>query len=583
MLIYNHKKEFLGIDEKDLKKLGVSNLAALKAEAEDFADLFVKKPGYIHNFKHVHWIDFIACAESAEDSRALISINAQTFKCNITIDTIYLADNPDAPAFVIHLNNLRALRNDESGELSLDSYDTPMPKTTPTPEPAIVTPTPTPTPAPATEEYTQLDVNFDETPSAPVADEYASLEIDEPLQEPTITAASVEDKFDNMLDVGDISLDIDEPLDIPQEEQLLTTPKVEVTQAAPKVETPTVVDDSPDYVSDYQYDPSIASKELGLPLDLIEEFIQDFIDQAHDFKEGLYNALDTDDIDTVKILSHKLKGVAANLRIEDAHEVLAVINTTSDMNIVKTNLSIFYKIIAKLAGEEPAPAQPAPQAAPVEEIIIEEQSSSEEPPVEDDAPLEITLDDEDEEDFKLDFKDEQIEIDTPVESIDIEDSEVPQKIDMPELADDEFDEKISLDMDKLDVEDDLFDGITLDIDSDLEQPSQTSELETPEVEYSKEEVAREIGIDIESFNELFEDFVQESHTIFANINSAIAENDYQKCRSEALKLKGMSDNMRLHEFTNELEILIHSSDKDEIAQAIEKIEKTINKISKTGA
>ena len=61
MLIYNYKKEFLGIDENDLTALGLSNLADLRAEAADFADLFVKTPGFIHNFKHVHWIDYIVC------------------------------------------------------------------------------------------------------------------------------------------------------------------------------------------------------------------------------------------------------------------------------------------------------------------------------------------------------------------------------------------------------------------------------------------------------------------------------------------------------------------------------------------
>jgi len=53
MLIYNYQKEFLGIDEKDLKTLGFNSLSELRAEVTDFADLFVKTPGYVHNFQHV--------------------------------------------------------------------------------------------------------------------------------------------------------------------------------------------------------------------------------------------------------------------------------------------------------------------------------------------------------------------------------------------------------------------------------------------------------------------------------------------------------------------------------------------------
>jgi len=59
MLIYNFQKEFLGIDAKDLQELGYHDLSSLRSEVTDFADLFVKTPGYIHNFQHVHWIDFI--------------------------------------------------------------------------------------------------------------------------------------------------------------------------------------------------------------------------------------------------------------------------------------------------------------------------------------------------------------------------------------------------------------------------------------------------------------------------------------------------------------------------------------------
>ena len=63
MLIYNYQKEFVGIDESDLKALGFSDLAQLRSESADFANFFVKTPGFVHNFKHVHWIDFVTCAD----------------------------------------------------------------------------------------------------------------------------------------------------------------------------------------------------------------------------------------------------------------------------------------------------------------------------------------------------------------------------------------------------------------------------------------------------------------------------------------------------------------------------------------
>jgi len=151
------------------------------------------------------------------------------------------------------------------------------------------------------------------------------------IQENVQEVPAVEDVYDT----SDIKLDIDleeEPL-----ESVTPSSKVHKKEK---------------FNNGYIYNPEVASKELGLPLDLIEEFIQDFIAQAGDFKPELYASLNDGDIDNVKTLSHKLKGVAANLRIEDAFEVLALINATPDIAVIQTNLDLFYKIIAKLAGEE---------------------------------------------------------------------------------------------------------------------------------------------------------------------------------------------------------------------------------------
>ena len=43
MLLYNQRKEFIGIDTDDLSSLGFANLNELLSEANDFADLFVNR------------------------------------------------------------------------------------------------------------------------------------------------------------------------------------------------------------------------------------------------------------------------------------------------------------------------------------------------------------------------------------------------------------------------------------------------------------------------------------------------------------------------------------------------------------
>jgi HPt (histidine-containing phosphotransfer) domain-containing protein len=99
---------------------------------------------------------------------------------------------------------------------------------------------------------------------------------------------------------------------------------------------------------DYQYDPHIAADELGLPVELIEEFIGDFIQQANDFRDDLFDANLKEDFDEVHILSHKLKGVAANLRIEDMRQLMENAQHAKTLEEIEKSLTAFYRKLAAL-------------------------------------------------------------------------------------------------------------------------------------------------------------------------------------------------------------------------------------------
>jgi len=58
-----------------------------------------------------------------------------------------------------------------------------------------------------------------------------------------------------------------------------------------------------------------AASELSLPVDLIEEFVHDFIEQAHEETEKMLTAYDEGDLDKVNKIGHLLKGTSSNLRI----------------------------------------------------------------------------------------------------------------------------------------------------------------------------------------------------------------------------------------------------------------------------
>lgn len=365
MIIYNYKKEFLGIDEKDLQTLGLKNLEDLQEKVSDFADLFVKTPGCVHNFKHVHWIDFVLCAEPNTESKVIIHLNDRNYSAILQITISYLVDNPSSKAYMVHLKHLHDLTSQESENITDNIVEVPI----------------------------------------------------------------VTQKIDDM------PLDLD--IDFTDDLDLDTLPEKEV------------------FDNGYIYDPKVASEGLNLPLDLIEEFIQDFIQQARDFKENLYSSLHDGDLENLKELTHKLKGVAANLHIEDALTTLIEIKASSDLTVIENNLDIFYKIIAKLAGEK-----------------------------------------------------------------------INKKL-------------------------------------------------TPLTIYDKKKVANEIGLDLESFEELFKEYVIEIEILIQKIEDAIESEDFDTRKSVTLQLKKISINMKITSFTHELQKLIDSSDKQELQDTLATIKASI--------
>ncbi|MCW8894655.1 Hpt domain-containing protein [Sulfurimonas sp.] len=538
MLIYNYKKEFLGIDESDLEALGLSDLAQLRAEAGDFADLFVKTPGHIHNFKHVHWIDYITCNETGVAPKVIIHVKNKNYTSNIDVKTIYLVDSPSKKAYIVNLTNLRPLSHTQSEKISIDVSQRPAPTAMTEPVELFTTPGSIVHEESQEASFDPYESDLSDTPSNLVEDIYESdippedFASDEPLD----------------IDFGDEEIEVEDF----QKSETQATPEPQAV-AEDKIQV-----DENDPFANYVFDPHIASEELGLPTDLVEEFIQDFISQANSFKEELYEATQRTDLDSVKIQSHKLKGVAANLRIEDALDALTIINTSDDTSVISHNLDRLYRIINKLSNTGAA-VNPTP-----------------------DIQKETT--EEDEEDFILSFKDDEAKPDVeadeisfaddiPAAKIEIDDSQVPESIDIPELEDDMF----------LKQDDSTIQSEVADEDlSILDDVYDTQEVLDTTMPYDKELVANDIGLDIDSFNELFEDYINESRELTTSMKNALTDDDFNAYKHYAIKLKGMSDNMRVNNFNDDLEAIINSSDISATADSLDNIILKLEQISTTG-
>lgn len=83
------------------------------------------------------------------------------------------------------------------------------------------------------------------------------------------------------------------------------------------------------------YSPQTAADELNLPVVLIEEFVDDFIEQARQDKDHLLTSYYQQDMDNIHELGHKLKGAASNLRINELSDILEEIQFCSDHTQLK--------------------------------------------------------------------------------------------------------------------------------------------------------------------------------------------------------------------------------------------------------
>ncbi len=73
-----------------------------------------------------------------------------------------------------------------------------------------------------------------------------------------------------------------------------------------------------------------AANDLSLPVELIEEFVHDFIEQAHIETEKMLQAYEKGDLDTIQKIGHLLKGTSSNLRINALSDTLYKIQFCED-------------------------------------------------------------------------------------------------------------------------------------------------------------------------------------------------------------------------------------------------------------
>ncbi|MGB5505488.1 MAG: hypothetical protein WBM70_02255 [Sulfurovum sp.] len=75
-----------------------------------------------------------------------------------------------------------------------------------------------------------------------------------------------------------------------------------------------------------------AANDLSLPVELIEEFVHDFIEQGHIETKNMLKAYEEGNLDAIQKIGHLLKGASSNLRIKELSDTLYKIQFCEDSN-----------------------------------------------------------------------------------------------------------------------------------------------------------------------------------------------------------------------------------------------------------
>jgi HPt (histidine-containing phosphotransfer) domain-containing protein len=85
-----------------------------------------------------------------------------------------------------------------------------------------------------------------------------------------------------------------------------------------------------------------AANDLSLPVELIEEFVHDFIVQAHEETEKMLLAYKEGDLKTIQQIGHMLKGASSNLRINALSDTLYEIQFCEDSTMMEDFIKRYW-------------------------------------------------------------------------------------------------------------------------------------------------------------------------------------------------------------------------------------------------
>jgi len=90
MILYDQDFRFIGMSVETLTFLGYEDIDEFTSMHSDFADLFVKKEGFIHKFENFSWIHYVLYSGAANKKAYVARKNGEEICVDITIKEVFL-------------------------------------------------------------------------------------------------------------------------------------------------------------------------------------------------------------------------------------------------------------------------------------------------------------------------------------------------------------------------------------------------------------------------------------------------------------------------------------------------------------
>ena len=420
MLIYRNDGKLFCISKKALQLAGYHDIEHFNAEHNDYSELFVKRPGYIYNFENFSWLNFLRNANEEQKKVLINTKDNATYECELAMETVYPVEfNENMPEFFyqIEFKNLKL----SNGSAAYDTYDEVTPEEIAFEEkiledayaekreleaaasvstafetaekPAIA--------SEETEEEKVLEFGFDTEAAVGTKENDQPLELvdfefgsseekrEEPKEEePLFTPAAEEKDFHeaDSLEEPEIGLKIEpeQPLETEPKRAVFETETPETDIFAAKEPSAPAVPAAEEGEALTIEMPDIAkvSSTLGLPETMVRAFIKEFVTTYMKDLPEVKAAMVSKDIHVVKKEAMKLKGIAANLRMEPLGKALETVlkaDRNTDIDAIWNEIDAYMHKLLPLYAPELALAGREEKKEPKPEPVIETEATEETP------------------------------------------------------------------------------------------------------------------------------------------------------------------------------------------------------------